>query len=160
IGVALLPIIPVFTTAMRNVAGGLLPLMQAMAPILEQLANSLASLLLPTVQGIVDVFQALMPIIQLAAGLFTTLAESFKVGAVILRTFIDTLIAYLASLFGGADLKGVADRFRDVLRQMIVAIVQFTALIARSLGQFGFVQKLIDNLNATVKPAAGAAPAP
>jgi len=157
IGVAFLPVIQVFTTAMRAVAGALLPLMQQMAPVLQALASALTGVLLVAVQTIADLFVSLMPIVSLFVDLFGALAEAFKVFLVVVRTLIQMVLG----LFGGGDLKDISKQFRDALMSVVKYLVIFAAYLARLLGVGGdFISGLMKNLQQVINPPAGAAPAP
>lgn len=160
IGVAFLPVIQVMTGAMRNFAGAILPLMQALAPILGDLASVLASAMLPIIQTVADTFLAMTPLIQFVVDILGAMGEGMQAFAVVLRTVIGVFMDFLAGLFGGGGLKTAAAQFSDAIRRMTTAVVVGIAQLAVAFGQLGFIDKIVKNLGAVIRPAQGAVPAP
>lgn len=146
IGVALVPIFQRLASLANSLSQTLFPAMQALRPILDNLASVLEGNLIPIVGLLADVFVALAPLIEFVTDILSTLAETSRIVVSVFRAVAQTLIDFIASFFGGVDLKDAASQFRDVIRQLTKYLVEFTAYLAKSLGQLGFIDHLIKNL--------------
>jgi hypothetical protein len=141
IGVALEPLVDVFADLMDQIADELEPAMEALAPIVKDLAEAFASGILPVVQVFSTLLQALAPVLKDLAALFKTWIQKV-ISALIL------FIGALARIFG-------ADAFLDRLIHSLEGG-------NRGRGQVGAVQNVhiagleaISNQLATASAIAG-----
>lgn len=145
-GVAFAPIISHVAALFNELSATLEPAMRALSPIMDNLASIMEGTLVPVIGIAVDAFVALAPILQFASSVMASWAETLRVTMTVWRSVFQTLFDVLKGLFGGVDLKGAADGIRDVLHKLTGYFVQFAAYLAKSLGQLGFIDHLIKNL--------------
>ncbi len=160
VGVALVPVMEVLTSTVREFSGILLPAMQDLAPIFRNMAATVTELLMPPLRLIGDLFQALAPVLDFVTGVLRVVAEAWNALSVVARTVYQTFYKLVAELFGGTDLKNVLKGFRDAMHQVVEAVLKLVGYIAKAFGQFDFIGKMSANLREMAQPKAGAPPAP
>jgi len=121
VGVAFEPIFQVLTGLFQRIGGLILPVMQQLRPVVEQVSNSFASLMLPLVRLLVSSFQGLMPFIKNAADFLSNFVQQllpviaiFNLVTLYLNVFKEglALISKPIILFGelmGVIAEGLAD---------------------------------------------------
>jgi len=160
IGVALVPVMQVLTGTVREVAGILLPAMEALAPVFGSLAKAALELFLPPFRLISDLLQALAPVLEFMAGVLQVVSEAWNALSVVGRTIYQTFYKLIAQLFGGTDLKDVLKSFRDAMHSVVEAVFKLVAYLAKAFGSLGFIDAMTKNLREMANSKAGAAPAP
>ncbi|HEY7155155.1 MAG TPA: hypothetical protein VH575_14430 [Gemmataceae bacterium] len=133
-GVAFAPVIQHVTALFNELSATLLPAMQALTPIIDNLMSVLEGILVPEIGIIADAFVALSPVIEFVTRIMASVVEAMRVFYTVLRSAFDTIYKVVAGLFGGVDLKGAAQGIRDVIQRLTLYFVQFAAYIAKALG--------------------------
>lgn len=147
IGVAFEPIFQIFADTLARIASTLAPTFEALRPIVEQLAASLSERLLTVVVTLANVFEALMPFVKLAADLYQAMNPLIQAAVAILGALIESLLRFLAGLFGGADgMQDFARQLRDAIRDMVTAILTFVIQLADVFGFRDFGNAILRNL--------------
>lgn len=147
IGVALMPVVEVLIGGIRQAAGVLLPAMQAMAPVMRTIAQTVIQLLMPAFRLISSIVTSLAPVFQLIADMAKELASGINALSVIGRALAETFASWLKTLFGGQDgMKSFLGKFRDAIHSVVEALLKLTAYIAKAFGGFDFIQRMADNL--------------
>ena len=138
------------------------PVFQVFAVLVELVGavfRLLYTALRPVLQAIGFLFQILQAVLspvlvglQVFSALLDGLGEVLDVVAVIGKTVAQMLAEFVASLFGGQDLKSAIDGIRAAVKGVIEALLLFVVGLAKLLGFNKFVDRLLDNLS----PKAGA----
>lgn len=160
-GVAFAPIIQHITALFNELSATLLPAMQALAPIIDNLMSVLEGALVPVIGIIADAFVALSPVILFVTSIMASISEAMRVFYTVLRSAIEVVYQVIAQMFGGIDLKGAASEIRAVIQRLTLYFVQFAAYIAKALGYLDpFAAALKKNLTDLEgkKPGIKAAP--
>lgn len=153
IGTALLPVVNVFTEGIHNMAGALLPAMQAIAPVFNQLANVALSVLIPIVNQMSVIFQTLAPVLSEIAGLFKVVADIIGVYIAIQTTLFQVIAGFIGGLVGGG-VSGALDKFKNVIYQVIGIVLKLLTALAPMIGLGDIGDKLAKNLEAAANPPA------
>ena len=138
VGVAFQPIFAILTDTIRQAAGIILPVMQQLRPVIEEVTQVFASNLLTKVQGLADIFSSLMPIIKQIAVLMELLdtvtmpvviamkllAPLFSLLTIAMQPVTDVLKIMQAALDGINQIFDVMIRIVGVLVQMFVTFIQ------------------------------------
>lgn len=156
IGVALIPIIQTLTDGLHQAAGLLLPAMQKLAPVFAQLAQMFLSIMLPAVQAVSVVFQALVPLLNIALQVWSAFSTAVGALVTILATLAQTILDTIVSAFGG-DLSDYAAKLKEAIYQVTALMLKLVAAIATALGLTGFVDALLKNLNDAAHPPSSGA---
>ncbi len=85
VAVAFQPLVPILTDLVNMFAGAILPLMEALAPILEVLAQIVKDVLAPILTIIAEIFEILSPLLQIVAEALKLLEPIIKAVAEALR---------------------------------------------------------------------------
>jgi hypothetical protein len=160
IGVAFAPAVAVLTDGMRTIAGVLLPVMQALAPVFRDLTSFLIGQFIQPFRMIASVFSALAPVLEFITGALRVLQDAVSALSVVGSALIQTFVGLIQSLIGGLDMKGVLSRFRDVMHMVVEAMLKLVAYIAKAFGSLGFIDKMKKNLLDLANPKAGMKAAP
>jgi len=134
VGVAFEPIFEVLTGTFRQVAGLILPVMEELRPVVQQLTESFAATLIPQVKLAVSIFSALAPVLRVIASLFTTLQGVMQPIFGVLQLFA-TGIGFLFQLLEVAllplteALKVVSAFFEGFSELLNVVNIVFSALV-------------------------------
>lgn len=148
IGSAVVSSLQVFASVLREVGGVILPLMQALEPILHQLAEAFGGYLVGVVRVVVAVLEALVPVFQI-------LADATTVYLDLLTDFSGLLVALIKTLSGlfsdkiGTDVSAFKEAFKglaDIVRQVVKALATFIATILVGIGQRGLVERFAKSL--------------
>jgi hypothetical protein len=156
IGSALQPVLEGATEVVRAFADALLPAMQELRPAFQVLTDALVSLLVPAIDIFMGLFQSLVPVLQLVAELFAALAPLLRVSQVLMAAWVEVLNSVLASLFGGADIKGAMDQLREGIQQLAKWTLLLVGYFARLVGATTFLNGLIKGLGGVAKKASAA----
>jgi hypothetical protein len=159
IGTALLPIVQHLAGFLQQLSGILLPLMQALAPIISNLMRTLSALVLPIIQGFATLLQPLLPLLEFLSGIVRVVAEALQALSTIGRAFLQTLLEAYGAAFG-MDLKKGLEGFKDVIHAVVRGLVQVVAMLAKLVGADAFLGHLVDNLHDLANPRVGATAAP
>lgn len=162
IGVALVPVMEALIGAVREVAGILLPAMQALAPVMGNLAKTVLTLFMPPFRILADMLTELAPILEFLTGVLKVVADAWTTLQVVARTLYQTLFKFISGLLGGeGNLKDVLKSFRDAMHQVVESVLKLVAYLAKAFSQFDFIAAMSKNLREMAAPAKpGAAPAP
>jgi len=146
IGVALVPIIQILTNTIRQVAGIILPVMEALRPVIAAITNVFSSLLIPIIKNVVSQLLTFLPIIQLvvavlevlgsivgtvitALGVLGSITSSF---APLLEAIFEPVIDILHAV--QAVFEGVTDVIKVFVAIIQVVIDLFVAFVKSLLG--------------------------
>lgn len=143
IGSAFIGVIQAASSVVREIAGALLPALQALTPIFNSLANSTGQLLVSAVRMLLVPIQALIPLLDIVIGLQNEYSKYLSDVIMVVTAMAKVFTTFLATLFG-TDASGIKDTFRaffDVLRQAIKAVLTFAATLAVAIGQAGLVNQ-------------------
>ena len=125
VGVAFQPVIEILTGTFRQIAGIILPIMEAIRPVAEQLAKVFKSTLIPMVQLLADTFKALMPIIELAAQLLELFYNLLKPIIFLLQILAAVLKLILAQIYflveAFKSMNKIMDGINEVLKVVAVS---------------------------------------
>ncbi len=110
IGQALQPVMEVLTGTLRSFASIIEPLAEELRPIFQEAAQAFSDLLIPVVQTVVGIFQALEPVIQLVVDVFEVLTNLLKPLLAVVNVAASTLGGLFEVLY--AVLTPVIDAFK------------------------------------------------
>ncbi len=148
IGSALIGIVQVASSVVREIGGVLLPLMQSLEPIITSAANVIGTLFVSVVRLAVVPLEALVPVLDILVGLFTEYEKVFSELIIITTAAARVLTDWIKSIFG-SDASGIKDLFKgffDVIRQCIKALITLAATLAVAAGAAGLVNRFGDAL--------------
>ena len=169
IGVALRPVILAAVSIVRNFAASIFEAMIRLQPIVEKVANTIATALQPAFDALGTVIEGLMPVFDVIADALIFVATLFSDLANFMRPLINVIVelgrqlfATIAALFGvesiGGGLKSLFDEIRSALQEFLKAIILVTATVARFLGASKVLDAIIKGLQPKErKDATGAA---
>lgn len=162
IGVALLPVVRVLASGIRQMAGALLPAMQALAPILGKLASIIMGFVVNSVQRFAQNLIDMAPILNMLADVAGVLVGAWEAVRAVVFAFIDSLVNWIRGILGGGESADMLKVFRDALHRVVEALTRFSVMLARFLGFSDFVSNLKNQLTKFAEPvkASGAPPAP
>jgi hypothetical protein len=146
-GVALTPILEVMTAAVREVSATLLPIARDLAPIFQQMAETVSAALLPVLDQMAANLQFLMPVIRFFGDLFASLSPIIQANMAILAGFAEMLERFVVSFMPAGDtLKSFSDMVRDAFQEVAKAAILVAAKLAMIVGATGFVEGMIKSL--------------
>ena len=142
IGVAFVGLFVKLADVAREVAGALLPAMEALQPVVDELADALGNILVTAAQEVASILKAVAPALQFLALLINQLSEIMRalhvVGMALFETFME--------LIGGFDLKKIMEELAKVVHQVIKAMLVFVATVAKLIGMPQVIDKIIKGL--------------
>jgi hypothetical protein len=147
VGSALAPVLEIMTQAVREVSAMLYPVAQALAPVFQQLAETLKAVFMPIIDQVAANIQFLLPAIRFLGDLFSNLATVVRVNWAILAGFAQVLENFVASFMPTGDtLKSFSDQVRDAFGELAKAALLTAAYLARLVGATGFIDGMLKSL--------------
>jgi hypothetical protein len=134
VGSALAPVLEIMTQAVREVSAMLYPVAQALAPVFQQLAETLKAVFMPIIDQVAANIQFLLPAIRFLGDLFSNLATVVRENFV--ASFMPT----------GDTLKSFSDQVRDAFGELAKAALLTAAYLARLVGATGFIDGMLKSL--------------
>lgn len=151
IGKALTPVIEVATGIVQDFAQKLAPIMAELRPVIEQVSQSLAGVLGPVIDALAVTAKALMPVIQLLAGVFQGLATVAQAVVVTFTAVLKSVMDALGGLFGNSNpLQSFTEMFVSVMQRLAQAVILATAHISKLFGVTSVTDNLIKGLTGGV----------
>ena len=145
LGVALEPVLSAFTELTRAVADYLLPVMQELRPIVQQLAQEFLARLIPVVQMVAGILRDMMPLFQIFADIMKATTPVLNALTVIFGALIRSVVQFIASLFG-ENYQDAMQGFQDALKRLANQLLVLVGQIATIFGATGFLNNLISGL--------------
>lgn len=105
----------------------------------------------PLLQEISDVFSDLSPVLE-------AIGDAFDDLSAIIKTVVQVVGAWIGSLFGGVNVKGMFEGLAKVIGKFVAWIVLFIAELAKQFGYLNFVKQLQKNLEPEKSAAAAVGP--
>ncbi|HEY1191124.1 MAG TPA: hypothetical protein VGE74_26050 [Gemmata sp.] len=153
IGSALIGIVQVAASVVRELGGVLLPVMQQLEPIVTAAANAIGTVFVGVIRLAVVPLQLLVPVLDLLVGLLSEYGKLLGDYTAIAAALAKTLVSLLHSFFGTdtKNLKEIFKQFFDVVRQVVKALITLAATLAVAAGAAGFVNRFADALGQEAK---------
>lgn len=144
IGQALQPALQILTDAIQNAAAIIDPVMKALAPTFQKLAEYVGKMISVFATYAEVLLTIIQPIIDILFELMNVVADTYRVFAVFLKTVVE-LISTALKPFGDL-LKSVINLVIGAFKELIKAIIYTTAGLAKLLGAGEFIGRMIANL--------------
>ncbi len=131
LGVAFGPMLTVVTQIINQIAGALLPVMQALAPVLEQVARTIGAILVPIIQVFSSVLTALMPILKILADIFEIIGTALKIVIDIISAVLTPILEAIGAILSALEpiLEIVALAFKALAALVTTVISAFKAFL-------------------------------
>lgn len=153
VGVAFEPIMRVAAGTLRQIAHAVFPLFLNMRPMLDQLARAFGRLLVPIVKVGATLLEAFLPLLEPIISSLDGLAEVLTYLTSVVVAFAEVIKELTTGLFDPKKLNAIVSGWAHVGQQLVLAV----ALIAKKLGADGFVGKMIQAAEDSLKPQMGGA---
>lgn len=144
----------IFADAAREVGGALLPAMQKLAPVVNTLANAVATHLTAGVRVVAAALEALAPVLNLVAESASQFSKFVSDMLGVLAAGLRVVASLVANFFGSDFAGGFREAFRgflDVIRQAVKALVTFVSTLAVFAGFRDTVRAFADALAGEAK---------
>ena len=162
IGMALEPVLTGLTEIVKEVGAVLLPIAEQMRPIIEQVTGAFVGVLVPIVQNVGAIFQALAPSLKFFADVIDVIAVLSRAQSAVVAGAIAHFMAFLDSIFSNkSGYTDFMDGFKSAIQMVISFLLRLVVTIAKLIGADSFIAGLIKSLSgegiAAKKPIEGMA---
>jgi hypothetical protein len=114
--------------------------------VVAMMLNAALQILLVPFQILSEVMKVFEGIISGVMDVFNAISDVLKILMTVFNTVVQTIMAFIKSLFAGMNLRSVFEGIINVIRKVTEAFLVFIAQLAMALGATDFVRNLINNL--------------